>query len=122
MINGKLFEPSNYLFKVDYFKKGKPKGKRGNETYANTYREVLYEFLLKELCEKVHGHDWWNMALEDKDIICHKESNVSAYYTVIFKEFGKVLCEYEVEMEVIGCHKNIANNPETSPIRRIENS
>lgn len=122
MINGKLYEPSNYLFKVDYYKKGKLKGKRSNETYADTYREVLYEFLLKELCEKVHGHDWWNLALNDNDILCHKESNVSAYYTIIFKEGGKVLCEYEVEMEVIGCHKDIVDNPEASPIRRIENS
>ena len=121
MIKEKLFWPSNYLFKVEYFKKGKLKGKRSNQTYANSYRDVLYEFLLKELCEKVHGHDWWNLALGDNDIICHKESNVSAFYTIIFKEGGKVLCEYEVEMEVIGCHNDIVDNPDTSPIRRIEN-
>ncbi|MBC30738.1 MAG: hypothetical protein CMH48_07810 [Muricauda sp.] len=120
MMQGELFEDSNYIFQVDYYKKGKPTGKRGNLTYANTYSDVLYEFLLKDLCEKVHGHDWWNHVLSDEDIICHKENNVSAFYSVIFKDGNKVLCVYEVEMEVVGCHKNILNNPNVSPIRRVE--
>ncbi|TXN38283.1 hypothetical protein FVB32_08310 [Flagellimonas hymeniacidonis] len=120
MIQGGLFEDSNYIFRVYYRKKGKPTGKRSNKTYANTYADVLYDFLLKELCKKVHGHDWWNNVLNDEDIICHKENNVSAFYSVILKDGNKVICEYDVEMEVIGCRKNILNNPNISPIRRVE--
>lgn len=119
MVQGELLEDANYIFKVDYYKKGKPKGKRGNVTYANTYSDVLYEFLLEELCEKVHGHDWWNLALKDEDIICHKKNNVSAFYSIVFKNDNKVVCEYQVEIEVIGFRRDIANNPTASPIRVV---
>lgn len=120
MIHGSLYANANHLFKVDYHKKGKPQGKRGNETCADTFLEVLHVFLLKELCKKVHGHDWWNDVLNDEDIICHKENNVSAFYSVIFKNSQKVICEYEIEMEVIGSNKEAINNPDASPNRKVE--
>lgn len=119
MIQGLLYENANHLFKVDYYKKGKPQGKRGNQTYADTFLDVLYEFLLKELCEKVHGHDWWDDVLNDEDIICHKENNVSAFYSEIFKSRNKVICEYEVEMEVIASRQEIINNPGSSPNHKV---
>ena len=46
MIQGGLYENPNHLFKVDYYKKGKPQGKRGNETYSDSFLDVLYDFLL----------------------------------------------------------------------------
>ncbi len=119
MIQGELFKDANYIFKVDYYKKGKPRGKRSNETHASTYSEVLYKFLLKELCEKVHGHDWWDLVLNDEDIICHRENNVSAYYSVVFKNGNKAICEYRVEMEVIALRKEIINDPKASPTLKM---
>ena len=80
------------------------------------------EHLLKNLCEKVHGHDWV-YGLRDRnelDLLCQKESNVSAYYSVVFKNGNKVLCHYEVEIEVIGTRNEIINNPEAAPNRRVE--
>jgi len=118
MIQGNLFENSNHAIRVDYFKKGKPKGKRGNITYANTFKDVLYNFLLKDLCEKVHGHDWWSDVLEDEDIICHGENNISAFYSIIFRNGNKVIREYEVEMEVIASRKDVIGKPEAFPNRK----
>ena len=122
MIQGKLFESQNHLFEVAYFKKGKPTGKRHVLIYADTFEEVLEEHLLKNLCEKVHGHDWV-YGLRDRnelDLLCHKESNVWAYYSVVFKNGNKVLCQYEVEIEVIDTRNEIINNPEGAPNRRVE--
>ena len=120
MTKGALYENANHLIKVDYYKKGKPQGKRGNETYADTFLDVLHNSLLKELCEKVHGHDWWDDALNGEDIICNKENNVSAFYSIIFKNGNKVICEYEVEKEVIASLKEIINNPDASPNRKVD--
>lgn len=65
---------------------------------------MLEEHLLKILCEKVHGHDWV-YGLRDRnelDLVCHKKSNVAAYYSVVFKNGNKILSQYELEIEVIG--------------------
>ncbi len=108
----------NHIFYTEYSKKGKPTGRRSMEIISNTFEEALYQFMLPYLCEKVHGHDWWHNVLKDGDIICHKESNVSAYYSVLFKNEKKVICEYKVEMEVIATRHEVINDPEAAPNRK----
>jgi hypothetical protein len=94
----------NFTYNVEYHKKGKPNGKRSLIVLADDYEEVLWEHLLKMLCEKVHGDDFLFGRLKEEDVVCNKSNNIIAKYTVTFRD--EIDTIYIIDMEVI-CERNI---------------
>tara|TARA_R110002167_G_scaffold224321_2_gene429739 strand:+ start:213 stop:509 length:297 start_codon:yes stop_codon:yes gene_type:complete len=90
----------NFIYNVEYHKKGMPNGKRSLHVIADDYEEVLWTRLLKELCEKVHGDDFLFGYLKEKDLVLNKSNNIIAQYTVTFR--GEIDTIYIIDMEVIG--------------------
>lgn len=92
----------NFIYHVEYQKKGKPQGKRSLMVIANDYEEVIWEHMLKMLCEKVHGHDFLFGVLKEKDVVCNKSNNIISQYAVTFrKNENKAIVEYIIDMEVM---------------------
>ncbi|WP_047247491.1 hypothetical protein [Maribacter thermophilus] len=92
-----------FIFNVEYYKKGKPNGKRSLHVIADDYEEVLWTHLLKKLCEKVHGHDFLFGYLKEQDVVCNTTNSLRSNYTVRFRNGdGNVIAEYLIEMEVVG--------------------
>jgi len=89
-----------FIYNVEYYKKGKPNGKRSLHVIADDFEEVLWTHMLKKLCEKVHGDDFLYGYLKNEDVVCNKSNNVIAQYTVTFRD--EIDTIYILDMEVIG--------------------
>jgi len=91
-----------YQFKVDYSKRDKgPTGKRSMFVFADSYEEVIHDFMLKELCEKVHDFDLLGHGLEENDVKCLRTNEFMSQYSVTFRnDNDNIITEYLVDIEV----------------------
>lgn len=92
---------NNNEFEVFYYKKNKPKGKRSYYVLLGTFEKVFTEFVVKDLCNKVHGDNNLFFFLDDIDVITLKEDVYGCEFEVTFRNGKKVLEKYIVEIELI---------------------
>lgn len=95
------------VFTVNYWRKGKEQGKRGFIGFFNstTYERVLFDSVLRDLCESTYSmHYEWFFLNNDIFIKRTKANGVRCEYTVRLFKLGdrsKLLSEYEVEIECL---------------------
>jgi len=96
MINGK------YQFIVDYSKKGKgPTSKRSMFVFADSYDEVINDYILQELCEKVHNFDLIGHGVNENDVKCLRTNDYISQYSIKFRnDNNEIITEYLIDIEV----------------------
>ena len=94
-----ILEYSNE-FKVSYYRGKKPTGKTPYYIRADTFESVYNNFIIKDLCEKVYGHDFlfgvWDSI---KHELLHK-NEYQREHKLIFKDGKKILETYIVEIDL----------------------
>lgn len=101
------------VFKVNYWRKGKEKGKRGFTGFFNstTFEQVLFESTITDLCESNYfTHYEWFYLNEVVFVKRIKANGVRCEYKVLLYNMydrSKLLSEYEVEIECLENDKSV---------------
>lgn len=94
-------------FNVKYCRKNQIMGTQSFPVFAasTTSEEVLFEFVLSDLCESnYHTHYWWQMLNEHIFVKRIKAAGPLCEYQVLLfdiQERSKLVVEYEVEIDCI---------------------
>jgi len=101
------------VFRVNYQKKNKPTGNREFPVFAasTTFEDVLFEFLLSDLCEvNYYTHYWWQMLNEHIFIKRVNVKGLRCEYIIILCDMyhrSKVVAEYQVNIECFENDKSV---------------
>ncbi len=93
------------VFKVSYYKIGKPTGTRRFTSFNTSYEEVLFGHLIKNLCISNYyidySYDFQNENLFIKRESCNAFLCVYKLYFYDLQDRTKQLCTYQVEIECV---------------------